>query len=77
MEKMKLISIRLDPSILWVIDALAYDTPYLTRSAIIQRVLAGFLKCAAADDVRKLVHSFDPYDDGFEIYIKQRKNFTK
>lgn len=46
MEKKKLMSLRLDPEIIRIVDGLLKTNPYWTRSFVINQVLLNICTCA-------------------------------
>lgn len=55
MENLKLVSVRVDPTTLQKIDALASSTRYWKRNAIINGILTAIVDCASYHDIYDLV----------------------
>lgn len=67
MEKMKLISIRLEPDILREIDTLASKHDYLKRSAIINNILRNVIKCSSPGTLWKIISTYSPHTCGYTV----------
>jgi hypothetical protein len=76
MERNKLISLRIDTEVWSKIDKLAGASEYLTRSRIINACMNAMVHCVVGDGLWKVLNSFDPYADGIEVHIVERKKQT-
>ena len=72
MAETKLISVRVDKSLLSKIDEYAKEATYLNRSSIINSLLKAMLECSIAGQVWKVLHCYDPFSEGIEIYIRKK-----
>lgn len=70
MDKMKLISVRIDPKTLKKIDDLAASTNYRTRSGIIQDILRNVLECSNESTLWKIIDTFYAFDKGYVLQFK-------
>ena len=69
MSRTKLISLRIDEQTLAKIDEIAKIRGYTNRSWVINHLLKAVLQCTAGGQVWKLIHSYDPFSDGYTIHI--------
>lgn len=69
MEKMQLISIRLEPDTLRKIDELASRHEYLCRSAIINNILRAVIKCSAHGTLWKIISTYSPHTCGYTVHF--------
>lgn len=72
MRRTKLISLRIDEQTLVKIDELAKNHGYVNRSWVINHLLKAVMQCTIGGQVWKLIHSYDPFSDGFVINITKR-----
>lgn len=70
MEKLKLISLRIEPETLAKIDELAKRHGYYTRSAIINRLLANVLNCSDKDTLWRMLSTYNAHQIGYEVSFK-------
>lgn len=69
MSRTKLISLRIDEQTLAKIDEIAKIRGYTNRSWVINHLLKAMLQCTIGGQVWKLIHSYDPFSDGYTIHI--------
>lgn len=72
MSRTKLISLRIDEQTLVEIDKLAKERKYVKRSFIINILLKAMLQCTTGIQIWRLIHSYDPFSDGYTIHITKR-----
>lgn len=72
MSRTKLISLRIDEQTLVKIDEIAKIYGYTNRSWVINHLLKALLQCTPGGQVWKLIHSYDPFSDGYTILITKR-----
>lgn len=73
MSRTKLISLRIDEQTLVEIDNIAKIRGYTNRSWVINHLLKAVLQCTVNGQVWKLIHSYDPFSDGYTIHITKRE----
>lgn len=61
----KLVSIRLQADTLAMIDRVAAEQDYRTRTSVIEAVLMNVLQCADPDSLFRIVDTKHAYDKGF------------
>lgn len=69
----KLVTCRMEESLLEKIDRLAASQKYLTRSRVIVALLQAMVDCAGQGDLWRVVNSFSPYMDGIVINISKKE----
>ena len=67
MEKLQLISVRLDPALLAEIDKIARNSRGMNRSYVIHKLLDVVINCAAAGTVLKMLSSYEPHRSGYTV----------
>lgn len=67
MEKLKLISVRVDPGLLAAIDKIANTSRGFKRSAVINKLLEVVLRCADSDTIWRMLSSYEPEHSGYAI----------
>lgn len=70
MENLKLISVRIEPETLRLIDKYAKRHDYYKRSAIINSILAAVIKCSDPQTLWKILTTWQPEKSGYEITFK-------
>lgn len=70
MEKLKLISIRLDRDTLATIDKLAVNSGITKRSWVINNLLRCCVDCSNPGVLHKMATEFDPLAKGYEVDFK-------
>lgn len=74
MEKLKLISLRVNPETLRKIDDIAARYDYYNRSSIINNLLDAVLKCSAAGTLWKMISTHHPYEKGYAVKFEPDKD---
>lgn len=69
MEKLKLISVRLDPALVATIDHIANSTLAMNRSYVIHKLLDVVINCADAGTVLKMLSSYEPHRSGYTVHF--------
>lgn len=69
----KLVTCRLDESLLEKIDRLAASQKYLTRSRVIVALLTAMVDCTERGNLWRVLNSFSPYMDGIVINISKKE----
>lgn len=77
MDKLKLISVRLEPEILKKIDDLAAKTSYRKRSNIIQAILKNVIECADSGALWRIIDTLYAYDKGYKVEFKVDREALK
>lgn len=67
MEKLKLISLRVDTATLAKIDDLAKSRDYYTRSSIINQVLNNVINCATPGTLWRIISTYQPEKQGYTV----------
>lgn len=73
MEKLKLVSIRLNPETLGKIDAYCKTRGYWNRSRFINHLLEIVLQLADAGQLHTLMEKWGLYADGYSIKVVREK----
>lgn len=75
MEKLKLVSVRLETDTLRKIDEIAEKYPYFTRSTIINRILSNIINCSDEKTLWKIISTISPNTCGYaaEFYVDKEK----
>lgn len=74
MEKLKLISVRVEPEILRKLDELAKKHSYYTRSSLMNLLLGNLLKCASGGTLWKMISEYYPYEKGYVVKFEKDKD---
>ena len=67
MEKLQLISVRLDPALVTALDKIANGSRGTTRSYVIHKLLDVVINCASAGTVLKMLSSYEPHRSGYTV----------
>lgn len=67
MEKLKLVSVRLEPATLRKVDELAKRHDYFTRSSIINRLLANIINCSDGRTLWNIISTYSPETCGYTV----------
>lgn len=67
----KMISFRMDESIIRELDKMLESYPQFDRSAVLRRLIETFVKCMSSEARWKLLSSYDPYSDGLQLEVGQ------
>lgn len=67
MDRLKLISIRVEKDVLADIDALSAKSNGITRSAMINNILHAVLRCASPQVLWRLVSTWQPDKSGYTV----------
>lgn len=73
MEKLKLISVRIEPETLRKLDELARKHEYYNRSSILNRLLKAILTCSAGGTIFRMISEFYPYEKGYVCKFEKSK----
>lgn len=74
----KLVSIRLQADTLAMVDRVAAEQDYRTRSSVIEAVLQNVLQCADPDALFRIVDTKHAYDKGFVVkFDKDREAIAR
>lgn len=74
----KLISIRLQADTLAMVEKVAAEQDYRTRSSVIEAVLQNVLQCADPDALFRIVDTKHAYDKGYVTrFDKDRDTMTR
>lgn len=75
MEKLKLVSVRLEPDTLKKIDVIASKHSYWKRSTIINRILSNIINCSDKETLWKIISTISPHTCGYtvEFYVDKEK----
>lgn len=77
MENLKLISVRLQPSILKSLDEIAARHDYYSRSAIMNNLLNAVLTCTNDDVLWRMIATTYPNERCFRISFEVDQNLLK
>lgn len=71
-NRTKMVSLRIPKNLLDCVDRYVSRYDYLTRSRVIENCINAVMLCGTDDTRMKVVHSFDPYDDGLVITCSKK-----
>lgn len=74
MEKLKLVSVRLDPDTVRKIDEIATRYNYYKRSTIINLILTNIIKCADGRTLWKILSTYSPHTCGYKVVFQVDKD---
>lgn len=74
MEKLKLISLRVEPETLRKIDEIAAQYDYYNRSSIINNLLGAVLKCSNENTLWRIISTPFPYEKGYVVNFETDKS---
>lgn len=77
MENLKLISVRLQPSILKKLDEIAERHEYYSRSAIMNNLLNAVLTCSDNDVLWRMIATTYPDERCFRVSFNVDQNLLK
>lgn len=77
MENKKLISLRLEPETLTMIDQLADKASYRSRSSVIQNILDVVLKCSDPGTLWRIIDKWLAYEKGYVIKFERNEDVWK
>lgn len=69
MEKLQLISVRLDPALVAEIDKIAKGSRGMKRSYVIHKLLDVVINCASAGTLLKMLSSYEPHRSGYTVHF--------
>ena len=74
MEKLKLISVRIEPDTLRKVDELAKRHDYYTRSSILNLLLKAVLTCSTGGTLWRMISEYYPYEKGYVCKFEKDKS---